>query len=124
MKNQKIENVIKKKPEYELVGKDPKRRKNIIVRHESCNKIFSIPIREFKNGKGCKECNYLNNYKKRFYDFIKDEYTLLEYNGSKREALYLHNDINCMGKFKCGSNYFFRLKRCPECLKSKIHYRT
>ena len=95
--------------EYDFINQDPKDSSRIIVLHKECNTPSSIAIVNFKSGQRCTKCKFINNFKKKIYNLVGDEYLLLNYEVGKKKSVFLHNDPNCMKKIYASNNVFFRL---------------
>lgn len=101
--------------EYELLNMDLDNKKNILILHKTCGRELSIPIKCFKKGQRCFHCLITNKYKKKVYDLVNNEYSVLNYEGTKKKATFLHNLSNCIYPFDYSPINFIKLRHCPSC---------
>lgn len=117
--NNKYRELVKQKSnDYVYLGVNAKKQ-SIELRHKKCNKEFHMNYFDFKNGKGCKYCKKMAQYKKRITEVYGDEYIVLEYTTYLTRARYLHNIPSCMGEIIIKPKQFIKLKYCPCCLEPK-----
>lgn len=122
-----FKNTIKKltNDEYYTNNKYVNIHEKIFFTHRSCGKTFYMAPNEFVHkGYRCPYCTgklKINTdvFKKRVYDAVKDEYSVLgEYVNSREKIRIKHNT--------CGNTYYVtptkflsENRRCPECSKNR-----
>ena len=116
------------KDEYSLVGEYINAKTRVTIRHNNCNKIYTIFPQKFLSNQACPYCsNIIRNktteqFKQEVYCLVGDEYTILgEYFNNYTNIKIRHNCLKCNNyEWETTSpNKFLRGTRCPKCNESK-----
>lgn len=114
--------------EYSLLGEYKNARRKTLIRHNKCEKVYSVTPGDFTTGTRCPFC--FGNLKKTTEEFIREVYNL-----TKDEYKVLSQYVNNNTKIKirhntCNHTYFVAPadflgsknrdgRRCPNCFKNE-----
>lgn len=113
--------------EFSVIGVYKSRHKDILMRHEICQKLIYVRPRHFLDGKSY--CMYCSNkevkdtirFKELVFQRVGREYSVKgEYLNARTPTLMQHN--KCEKTYSVSPDNFLRGRRCPHC--SDIHNST
>lgn len=107
--------------EYSVIGEYKNAATKILLRHNECEREYSVVPQSFLNGTRCPYCAGKNktteSFKQEVYNLVGDEYTVLgEYRTSKTNLNMRHN--TCGYEYETNPDKFLGGRRCPHCSRS------
>jgi len=120
-KEKTLEDFLKVLPDdYEIIGEFKGYKKDLLIKHKTCNYVFKMEPSYISRGRRCPKCG--GTKKKTNDEFIEhikslpegDEYKFLEEYINDRTKLEVCH-LSCNNIYKVVPSHFIQGKRCPFC---------